>query len=83
MLSGENISEKQTKYTENYRHILHYLQQKNKEELKYFVELLRRIKVVLILLDDDQDENAVFESINSLGKTLNRRRFNQKLFIHL
>jgi len=70
LLSGENISETKTKYTENYRYILHYLQQKNKEKLKQFVKLLNRIKVVLIFLDDDQDENSVFESINSLGKPL-------------
>ncbi|SMM98618.1 hypothetical protein SPONL_2275 [uncultured Candidatus Thioglobus sp.] len=70
LLSGQNTSIKQTKYTENYLHILNYLQQKNEEELKQFVGLLHRIKVVLILLDYEQDENAVFESINSLGKPL-------------
>ena len=37
---------------------------------QYFVETLDRIKVVIIFLDDAQDENSVFESINSLGKPL-------------
>ncbi len=40
------------------------------EKFKEFLELLQRVKVVVISLDEDQDENSVFESINSLGKPL-------------
>jgi len=42
----------------------------DREDFDYFVSLLDRVIVVIIFLDDDQDENSVFESINSKGKAL-------------
>lgn len=39
-------------------------------DFNYFVTILDRVKVVIIALDGDQDENSVFESINSKGKSL-------------
>ena len=42
----------------------------DEESFNGFLGLLRRVKVVIIFLDEDQDENSVFESINSLGKPL-------------
>ena len=62
--------DKKTKYYKNYRHIYEFLLEYSETELEGFVRLLERVKVVIIFLDEEQDENSVFESINSLGKRL-------------
>ena len=70
ILSGDFSSINSTTYTKNYKFIINYLQKKEESALENFVDLLHRVKVVVISLDIDQDENSVFESINSLGKPL-------------
>ncbi len=74
ILSGSKIgissSDKQTKYYKNYLHIYRRLASMDEVTFGSFLELLKRVKVVIIFLDEDQDENSVFESINSLGKPL-------------
>jgi uncharacterized protein YaaW (UPF0174 family) len=64
------FSDKQTRYVKNYEHIYKRLSRMGENVFKVFLELLKRVKVVIIFLDEDQDENSVFESINSLGKPL-------------
>lgn len=62
--------DKQTKYYINYLHIYKRLVRMEEAAFSNFLDLLKRVKVVIIFLDEDQDENSVFESINSLGKPL-------------
>ena len=64
------LSDKETNYWKNYHFILNKLESMNEDVLEEFVSVLDRVKVVIIFLDDAQDENSVFESINSLGKPL-------------
>ena len=68
----ETITEKdkKTTYWKNYKYLYSRLKNMGVENFFYFAQLLERVKVVIIFLDDDQDENSVFESINSLGKPL-------------
>ena len=74
ILSGSqeliSLADKGTKYFKNYEHIYKRLARMDEETFSNFLDLLRRVKVVIIFLDEDQDENSVFESINSLGKPL-------------
>ncbi len=63
-------SDMETNYWKNYQYIYKKLVSMNEDEFNSFVNTLDRVKVVIIFLDDDQDENSVFESINSLGKPL-------------
>ncbi|WP_295433844.1 DUF262 domain-containing protein [uncultured Thiodictyon sp.] len=77
LLSGSldaiGATDKETRYWENYRHIRRALEHLRKEgdwRLAELPAILDRVKVVAIFLDDDQDENSVFESINSAGKSL-------------
>lgn len=74
LLSGEMASvampDWNTRYYKNYDHIYKRLARMEEASFDDFLNLLRRVKVVIIFLDEDQDENAVFESINSLGKPL-------------
>ena len=74
LLSGSSSAispgDKKTKYYKNYEHIYKRLSRMGEDEFDVFLDLLRRVKVVIIFLDEDQDENSVFESINSLGKPL-------------
>jgi len=63
-------SDKTTNYWENYQYIYKKLEAMGHQNLENFIDLLDRVKVVIIFLDDAQDENSVFESINSLGKSL-------------
>ena len=77
LLSGSldaiGATDKETRYWENYRHIKKALEHLHKEgdwRLAELPAILERVKVVAIFLDDDQDENSVFESINSAGKPL-------------
>lgn len=74
LLSGSldtaSYADKQTRYVKNYNHIHKRLSRMEKEKFEGFLDLLRRVKVVIIFLDEDQDENSVFESINSSGKPL-------------
>ncbi len=65
-----SYSDKQTRYVKNYNHIHKRLSRMGEEKFNEFLGLLKRVKVVVISLDEDQDENSVFESINSLGKPL-------------
>lgn len=62
--------DKQTNYWKNYKNLYLRLEKMETEDFFNFANLLERVKVVIIFLDDDQDENSVFESINSLGKPL-------------
>lgn len=62
--------DKKTNYWKNYKYLYNKLKKMENEEFSSFTGLLERVKVVIIFLDDDQDENSVFESINSLGKPL-------------
>lgn len=68
----ETVTEKDksTNYWKNYKHLYHKLKKMEDGEFFAFTRLLERVKIVIIFLDDDQDENSVFESINSLGKPL-------------
>ncbi len=74
LLSGSTYAisslDKKTRYFINYEHIYKRLSRMSEHDFNGFIELLRRVKVVIIFLDEDQDENSVFESINSLGKPL-------------
>ncbi|MEI6639770.1 MAG: DUF262 domain-containing HNH endonuclease family protein [Chlorobium sp.] len=74
LLSGSlmtiSFADKQTKYFKNYEHIYKRISRMDEDTFHGFLGLLRRVKVVIIFLDEDQDENSVFESINSLGKPL-------------
>lgn len=74
ILSGSKIAisstDKQTKYYKNYLHIYKRFVSMDEVMFGNFLDLLKRVKVVIIFLDEDQDENSVFESINSLGKPL-------------
>ncbi len=74
LLSGSlgaiSLEDKQTRYYRNYEHIYRRIADLDEAAFNGFLGLLRRIKVVIIFLDEDQDENSVFESINSLGKPL-------------
>lgn len=63
-------SDKKTNYWKNYYYIYKKLESMDEEKFNNFVSILERVKVVIIFLDDDQDENSVFESINSYGKPL-------------
>ncbi len=63
-------ADKATKYWENYHYLYKKFISMKPDDFQDFVESLDRIKVVIIFLDDAQDENSVFESINSLGKPL-------------
>jgi uncharacterized protein with ParB-like and HNH nuclease domain len=63
-------TEKKTNYWKNYQHIYKELDKMEEEEFNNFVTILDRVKVVIIVLDDNQDENSVFESINAHGKHL-------------
>jgi len=64
------VDDKKTKYWKNYKFIYNKLTSMEKGDFFNFTALLERVKVVIIFLDDDQDENSVFESINSFGKPL-------------
>ena len=70
--SIETITEndKKTNYWKNYKYLYLRLKKMEIEEFFNFSRLLERVKVVIIFLDDEQDENSVFESINSFGKPL-------------
>ncbi|MEJ2794439.1 DUF262 domain-containing HNH endonuclease family protein [Iodobacter sp. LRB] len=70
MLQGTSADDKKTRYFKNYDYIHKYLSNMDESNFNGFLDLLRRVKVVIIFLDEDQDENSVFESINSLGKPL-------------
>ena len=69
-LNSISSTDKQTKYFKNYEHIYKRISRMEEHTFDSFLDLLRRVKVVIICLDEDQDENSVFESINSLGKRL-------------
>ena len=68
----ETITEKdrKTNYWKNYKYLYTCLKNMEEKDFFNFAQLLERVKVVIIFLDDDQDENSVFESINSFGKPL-------------
>jgi len=68
--SSMSVADRETRYMKNYLHIQKRLSRMDQEYFENFLSLLRRVKVVIIFLDEDQDENSVFESINSLGKPL-------------
>lgn len=71
ILSGEQyLLPHGSKYQQNYDYVYKKLTRINEGKFYSFVELLRRVKVVIIVSDEDQDENSVFESINSTGKPL-------------
>ena len=63
-------TDKKTRYYKNYKHIYKRFSGMSEADFNNFLNLLQRVKVVVISLDKDQDENSVFESINSLGKSL-------------
>lgn len=63
-------ADKLTRYWENYQYLYKRFALLEPKEFDDFVESLDKVKVIIIFLDDSQDENSVFESINSLGKKL-------------
>jgi len=65
-----SLSDRKTNYCKNYQYLYSKLKAMTLDEFTSFVNILERVKIVTIYLDDDQDENSVFESINSLGKPL-------------
>jgi len=71
ILSGEkHLLSHGSQYQKNYDGIRKRFTRVEEKDFDNFVQLLSRIKVVIITLDEDQDENSVFESINSTGKPL-------------
>lgn len=74
LLSGEMDTitplDKSTNFWRCYHYIRRRFETMNQPQLREFAEVLDRVKVVSIFLDENQDENAVFESINSAGKPL-------------
>ncbi|SNX60703.1 Protein of unknown function [Nitrosomonas ureae] len=74
LLSGElqtiDLADRSTNYWKNYSHIFKRFDEWDEQQLQNFVDILGRVKVVVIFLDEEQDENSVFESINSAGKPL-------------
>lgn len=70
ILSGEKPLLHGSQYQKNYDSVRKKLTRIEENDFDNFVQLLNRIKVVIIILDEDQDENSVFESINSTGKPL-------------
>lgn len=74
LLSGEietiDLADRSTNYWKNYHYIIRKFDVWGEPQLQMFVDILERVKVVVIFLDEDQDENSVFESINSAGKPL-------------
>lgn len=71
ILSGERyLLSHGSQYQKNYDSVRTRLARIEENDFYNFVQLLSRIKVVIIILDEDQDENSVFESINSTGKPL-------------
>jgi uncharacterized protein with ParB-like and HNH nuclease domain len=71
ILSGEkHLLSHGSQYQKNYDSMRKRFTRVEKKDFYNFVQLLSRIKVVIIILDEDQDENSVFESINSTGKPL-------------
>ncbi len=71
ILSGETcLLFHDSKYQKNYDYLYKRLSRMEEGMFYNFVELLNKVKVVIIFLDEDQDENSVFESINSTGKPL-------------
>lgn len=71
ILSGEkHLLSHGSQYQKNYDSVRKRLARIEENDFYNFVQLLSRIKVVIIILDKDQDENSVFESINSTGKPL-------------
>jgi hypothetical protein len=74
LLSGEiqtiDFADRSTNYWKNYNHIFKKFDSWEEYRLQNFIGILERVKVVVIFLDEDQDENSVFESINSAGKRL-------------
>lgn len=71
ILSGQkHLLSHGSQYQKNYDSILKRFTRVEENNFYNFVQLLRRVKVVIIILDEDQDENSVFESINSTGKPL-------------
>lgn len=75
LLSGAidmiDAKDKHTNYWKNYQYIRRKFEAMTEPQLQGFADILVRVKVVAIFLDDEQDENSVFESINSAGKPLN------------
>ncbi len=63
-------ADKATTYWDNYQYLYKRFSLMEEPGFINFVAVLERIKVVIIFLDEAQDENSVFESINSLGKPL-------------
>ncbi len=61
---------KKTNYWKVYKYLYNRLIKMESNDFSNFTKLLERVKTVIIFLDNDQDENSVFESINSLGKPL-------------
>ncbi|CAC9564588.1 hypothetical protein [uncultured Gammaproteobacteria bacterium] len=71
ILSGEkHLLSHGSQYQKNYDSIRRRFTRIEEKSFYNLVQLLNRIKVVIIILDEDQDENSVFESINSTGKPL-------------
>jgi uncharacterized protein with ParB-like and HNH nuclease domain len=62
--------DKQSNYYRNYKYLYSRLHQSDSRSFIKFVNLFKKIKIVQIILDHKQDENTVFESINSLGRPL-------------
>lgn len=62
--------DKKTQYWKNYNYLYLKFNKMEDDVFFAFANLLERVKVVIIFLDEDQDENSVFESINSSGKPL-------------
>lgn len=74
LLSGAidtiDAEDKDTNYWKNYQYIRRRFEAMKEQQFQEFTEILVRVKVVAIFLDEEQDENSVFESINSAGKRL-------------
>jgi len=66
-------TDRSTTYWRNFHYVrnqLASLEVDSDWRLRHFAAILDRVKVVAIFLDQDQDENSVFESINSAGMPL-------------
>lgn len=64
------IDPKTTNYYKNYKFIVDKFDDMKDEDILSLYRALKKVKLVVIQLDENQNENSVFESINSTGKKL-------------
>ena len=66
----DSTIEDDSNYYKNYKYLIDYFKGKNYEELINYVKAFKRLNCAIIFLENFDNENLVFESINSKGKKL-------------